>query len=476
MTNYVLLEQVTLSANATSVTFSNIPQTGYTDLKVSISARSTSWGYSSNNLYMTFNGAPSGTSYGDISFYTVGTSTGSYGHSSANQPWTAATPSTDTPANNFGCVDIIIPNYTSANTKAFLTDGATTANSTTNGTVFTNLQTGWWNNTAAITSLVFTTDVTNFVAGSTFYLYGLSATGVTPAIYPKATGGDIIVNDGTYWYHAFLSSGLFTPTQTLSCDTLVVAGGGAAGGGGASSGGAGGGAGGLRLVTGLSYAVTPYTVAIGAGGSTGGTSSIGRGLNGNDSSINSYSATGGGGGGSISSTSSKATGANGGSGGGGAATAGVNYAGGTGNAGSYSPVEGYGGGTGNTDGSSYDNGAGGGGAGAVGANANSSKGGDGGVGAGGTGYTNYAILDAMGAATVTGQLVSSHYYYAGGGGGAGYAGVGKSPGVGGSGGGATAVVTNTTGNSATVNTGGGGGGGSTGGLGGSGIVIVRYAV
>ena len=37
--NYVLLEKVTLSANAASVTLDNIPQTGYTDLKLVASTR-----------------------------------------------------------------------------------------------------------------------------------------------------------------------------------------------------------------------------------------------------------------------------------------------------------------------------------------------------------------------------------------------------------------------------------------------------
>jgi hypothetical protein len=41
MANYVLLERIELNASAASVTFANIPQTGYTDLKVVLSARET---------------------------------------------------------------------------------------------------------------------------------------------------------------------------------------------------------------------------------------------------------------------------------------------------------------------------------------------------------------------------------------------------------------------------------------------------
>jgi hypothetical protein len=99
---------------------------------------------------------------------------------------------------------------------------------------------------------------------STFYLYGVSKLGTTPAIVPYATGGDTIMTDGTYWYHAFTSSGTFTPTKGLSCDVLVVAGGGA---GGAELIGGGGGAGGRYCISAQSLASgTGYTVTVGAGG------------------------------------------------------------------------------------------------------------------------------------------------------------------------------------------------------------------
>ena len=39
--NYVLLERIELNATVSSVSFNNIPQTGYTDLKVDMSVRGT---------------------------------------------------------------------------------------------------------------------------------------------------------------------------------------------------------------------------------------------------------------------------------------------------------------------------------------------------------------------------------------------------------------------------------------------------
>jgi hypothetical protein len=52
--NYVLLEKITVgAAGASSVTFSGIPQTGYTDLVVKASSRQSD---NNNLLYITFNG------------------------------------------------------------------------------------------------------------------------------------------------------------------------------------------------------------------------------------------------------------------------------------------------------------------------------------------------------------------------------------------------------------------------------------
>ena len=53
--NYILLETITVGeAGASSVTFNNIPQSGYTDLKIVASARST--GSSADNFDIKLNG------------------------------------------------------------------------------------------------------------------------------------------------------------------------------------------------------------------------------------------------------------------------------------------------------------------------------------------------------------------------------------------------------------------------------------
>ncbi len=225
--------------------------------------------------------------------------------------------------------------------------------------------------------------------------------------------------------------GVPAPAAPSSVEYLVVAGGGAGGNAGGASPdnhlGGGGGAGGFRTATGFAVAAgTPYTVTIGAGGST--VSGIGN--SGSNSVFSTITSTGGGGGG-YSTTTAR----NGGSGGGGGTEPFTPLYGspGTGTAG-----QGNDGGTANQS----NRGGGGGGASAVG-----------GANNGGAGT----------ASSITGVSVT----YAGGGGGA--QGTGGAGGGGAGGPGATAGSANT----------GGGGGGSwqqqNGGAGGSGVVIIAYA-
>ena len=455
--NYVLLQRIELNASAASVTFSNIPQSGYTDLKVVVSARGDSGG--TRDLLLGFNGS----SANFTSRYLYGAGTGTPTSSTATT-WQAEINSTTTTANTYGNAEIYIPNYLGSTYKSISSDSVTENNATA---VITWLSAGLWSNTAAINSIALTLDTGNFVQYSTFSLYGLAAVGTTPAIAPKASGGNI-TTDGTYWYHTFLSTGAFVPATNLSCDALVVAGGGGSGG---DYGGAGGGAGGLLGFTSQSLtSTTNYTVTVGAGGTAypGGQTVPRYGGTGTNSQLGSLTAALGGGGGASDYAGGR-PGQPGGSGGGGSRGGGAV---GTGTSG-----QGNNGGTGLDTASGYPGGAGG-GAGATGANApDGTYGGAGGIGAtynttvGGSAGP-YSFINAMGLATSTGQLVSSNYYYAGGGAGGSRTG---STALGGNGGGGNS---NTAG---TKNTGGGGGGANgtgndAGFAGGSGIVIIRYAM
>ena len=469
MANYVLLERIELNNTAASVTFSSIPQTGYTDLKIVYSAR-TDRTNTNSDIYLQFNGVTTATySFKRVYGGGSGAAASDTLTNNATGGFAGTADGASATASTFGNCEVYIPSYNSSTAKSWSADGVNENNATS---ALAAIYSGSWSGTAAITSITLKDyNAANFVTGSTFSLYGIAAVGTTPTIAPKASGGNVIATDGTYWYHAFLSNGTFTPAVGLSCDYLVVAGGGAGAWRSGNAGGAGGGgAGGLRstvtstggggsLESALSLASgTAYTVTVGAGGTASGTNDT-AGTSGTNSTFASITATGGG----YGSPTSAIVAANGGSGGGGS-NAGAGQT-----AGIASPSgQGYKGGDGNN---AAGNGAGGGGgAGAAAATVSGQSGTAGGVG----------VWTALSDAVTAGQLSSGHYYLAGGGGGGAY--TGGSGGAGGIGGGSAGAL-NTSTTNATVNTGGGGGsvgsstvGTRTAGNGGSGIVIVRYTV
>jgi hypothetical protein len=444
MANYILLQSITLGAAAASVTFTNLPTSGYTDLKVTMSARGSA-SQEAGDFLLSLNGSTSNFTMRRL-FTFQSTVYGDTGGGSFN--YLGQYPGAVQTANTFGIAEFTIPNYRATKPTPI---NATSQDETNSTSALTYIGSNIWNDSSAISNFTISGNAGNFVAGSTFNVYGIAATGTTPT-NPKAIGGDIVVNDGTYWYHAFLSSGVFTPSQTLSCDYLVVAGGGA---GGYDCGG-GGAAGGYLTSTAFSVS-TSAAVTVGAGGAY----TANRGSSGSNSVFSTITATGGGGGGSRVSTFG--AGANGGSGGGGG---GDN----SGAGGSASPS-----GQGNAGGrglAATTPGGGGGGSGSAGSNTT-------GESAPGNGGNGLNTLSAWASATSTG--VSG--YYAGGGGGGYNAGNNGGSGGGGYGGGASSVNNGRAAIAGVANSGSGGGGGSNGaaasilgGNGGSGIVIVRYAV
>jgi hypothetical protein len=463
--NYVLLETIELTQSAASVTFDNLPTSGYTDLKVVCSIRSSRTS-STDGAHFTlrFNGNSSSI-YSFKHIRGTGTAASSYGETNANSLnlYSQASSSSDT-ANTFSSNEIYIPNYLSGTSKSLSVDSVYENNATAAGQ---HLVAGLWASNDAITSIIITEGTgNNFVQYSTFSLYGVAALGTTPVLAPQATGGNIVANDGTYWYHAFLSSGNFVPQTPLTCDILQIAG----GGGGGSWTGGGGGAGGLLAYTSQSLTVQNYPVTVGAGGA-GGSYAGPSGARGSNSQFDVLTAsTGGGGAGGYNGAYFLPL--TGGSGGGGTTDQ-------TGDVGAYNGAGASPSGQGNAGGS-YDRSltyaaGGGGGAGAVGGNNSGTTAGSGGIG--------IATYSSWGLATTTGQNSSGTVYYAGGGGGgSNNSGSQSTGGLGG--GGAGRVSFGQTPDNGTAGTGGGGGGGpsgsggtaATGGTGGSGIVIIRYAM
>ena len=430
MSTYTPIASVTLSSAQSSVTFSGIPQT-YTDLVLVASCQTNAAG-TDKDLYLRFNG-DSANNYSRTRLVGNGSTATSARQSDVSQIVCGAMPGTSY-TSEFAANVIQIQNYTNTTTNK------TTLVRNSFSQIAVQAIVGLYRSTSAITSVTLIPESGSFVSGSTFNLYGIANASITNAA--KATGGDTITTDGTYWYHTFYSSGTFTPTQALTnVDFLAIAG----GGGGYVQ---GGGAGGYRCsVTGessggggsaeskLSLSAQAYTVTVGAGGSNGNSGVTGSNSSISGSGFTTITSTGGGG-----TSSGGSNGLTGGSGGG---------AFNSGTAGSGTANQGYAGGAAPTSSA----GGGGGGASAAGTSASGTTGGNGGNGV---------------ASSITGTSTTRA------GGGAGY-GTGSSGSAGSGGGG---VANGTSAKNGTANTGGGGAGGGAGngGIGGSGIVVFRYAV
>jgi len=435
LSNMQAIRTVTVGAGGTSIIeFTSIPQT-YTDLVVYVSARNTS-SFNAETALLSLNGSTSNFNGVFLQGSGSAASTGSYARFGFNMPAANST------ASIFSNGYVYFPNYRSSNNKPYTFDSVTENNA---AEAYATMYAGLWSNTSAITSITFTANSGNFAQHSTATLYGITNATVAGV---KATGGAITMN-ADYIYHTFISSGTFTPTQSISADILVVAGGGGGGsaiGGGGAGGEGGAGAGGYQVFSAQSLSATNYSITVGGGGAGGLdvqgsngsnsvfgglTASVGGGAGGGDRGTPQVGGSGGAGG----YPSATRTGANG--------TAGQGNKGGDGAAPTGNGVAG----------------GGGGGAGAVGSNGNT------------------ASSPATGGVGGIGSNSFNGTYYAGGGGGG--ATIGGSGGVGG--GGAGSSGQSGTAFSGVANTGGGGGGSggnglaTVGGSGGSGIVIVRYA-
>lgn len=293
MSTYTPIASITLASAQSSVTFNGIPQT-YTDLVYVIYNKS-----GGINSSIRFNG-DGGSNYSLTQLYGNGSAAASLRSSNVTYGIGGV-------IGNDATVVGHIMNYSNTTTNKTLLGRGGAASDT-----YLDACVTLWRSTSAITSVTFyqNSGALNWASGSTFNLYGVANASITNTA--KATGGDSITTDGTYWIHTFTSSGTFTANQTLSCDVLVVGGGGGGGGGYSGTTYNSGGAGGIvTQVTGRSVSSGSYAVTVGTGGAVS-TSSGASGGNGGSSSIalpSAISATGGNGGTSVNST---ATGGRGG--------------------------------------------------------------------------------------------------------------------------------------------------------------------
>lgn len=165
-----LIKTTVLDASAASVTISNIPQE-FKTLKLIVSARSNDTNAGAfDGLKVQFNSVTTG--YSERLLYGTGSSalsTSQSGDNSIHFQYIANNAGT---ASTFGNTEVTIPNYNSSSNKPV----AGSSVSENNGTAAIQaLNAGLWSNSAAITSIVLSPNSAgNFLAGSTFYLYGVA--------------------------------------------------------------------------------------------------------------------------------------------------------------------------------------------------------------------------------------------------------------------------------------------------------------
>jgi hypothetical protein len=163
---YEAIATVTVGGGgAASIEFTSIPQTGYTDLVVKVSARESS----GNNWFLTIFNGDTASNYTQKNLYGNGSTAGSIALGPRANFYIDCLDASPNTANTFSSMEFYIPNYTSSNAKSMSFDGVMENNTTSINAM--GLWAGLWSGTAAINSITLTQA---WAANSTATLYGIS--------------------------------------------------------------------------------------------------------------------------------------------------------------------------------------------------------------------------------------------------------------------------------------------------------------
>lgn len=173
-TTMKLIAKNVLGSEASSVEFASIPGT-YTDLLIVGSTRSSfsAWRIAGGHR---FNSNATANAYTGRSVYGQGAST-FFGSQSVSADFGYSIESTAASgtSNTFASWEMHVPNYAGSTNKSWSTTAVAENNTSTADQATIYAWAGLWSNTAAITSIVFFPGGgSNFVSGSSFFLYGIT--------------------------------------------------------------------------------------------------------------------------------------------------------------------------------------------------------------------------------------------------------------------------------------------------------------
>ena len=159
-----LIESKTLATAAASIEFTSIPQT-FTDLVVLYSLRDTGTNSTERvfNTNLSLNGLTTGFT---CRIFFGANSVGSF----TDTRFAGWHPDAASTSNTFGNTILYLSNYTGSTNKSYSIDQVAESNETLTQR---SLVAGLWSNTAAISSVTFTTIGTNLAIGSIISLYGV---------------------------------------------------------------------------------------------------------------------------------------------------------------------------------------------------------------------------------------------------------------------------------------------------------------
>ena len=168
---YFAIAKNVLTSNQSSITFTSIPAT-YTDLYMTISARSSDTSTLYTGLLMQVNSLTSGSTYTEVFGYTTGalSTRNQFGGSKMFIGFYSTDLST---SNTFGSGEVYMPNYANGLNKTFSVTSVSERNSSSAHSSYQTISAGLSSNTAAISSLTINFSGYNILSGSRFDLYGI---------------------------------------------------------------------------------------------------------------------------------------------------------------------------------------------------------------------------------------------------------------------------------------------------------------